>query len=150
MGAPFEGGPLERFVWKLLGRTADGCLRWTDDTQMTIDLAESILEHNALNLDALAKRFADSYRWSRGYGAGAARLLKRIRKGQSWQQASTTIYKDGSYGNGAAMRAAVLALFYPKDQLALIAAARDSARITMPIHSASMEPCYSQLLLTAC
>jgi hypothetical protein len=39
LGAPYEGGPLERLVWRLIGRTSDGCLRWTDDTQMALDLA---------------------------------------------------------------------------------------------------------------
>ena len=43
MGAPYEGGPLERAIWRLIGKTRDGCSRWTDDTQMAIDLAESLL-----------------------------------------------------------------------------------------------------------
>ena len=38
LGAPYEGGVLERAVWRLLGRTRAGELRWTDDTQMSLDL----------------------------------------------------------------------------------------------------------------
>jgi poly(ADP-ribose) glycohydrolase ARH3 len=130
LGAPHEGGPLERFVWWLIGRTSNGCLRWTDDTQMALDLAESLLENDGVQSEALAKRFAGSYRWSRGYGPGAARVLKRIRRGEPWQQASKAVYAEGSYGNGAAMRAPVLALFFARDRAGLLAAARDSARIT--------------------
>ena len=55
--------------------------QWTDDTQMALDLAESLLKEGGVHPDTLAKRFADSYRWSRGYGPGAARVLKRIRRG---------------------------------------------------------------------
>jgi poly(ADP-ribose) glycohydrolase ARH3 len=130
LGAPHEGGPLERLVWRLIGRTADGCLRWTDDTQMALDLAESLLEQDGLHPDELARRFAVSYRWSRGYGPGAARVLKRIRRGHPWQQASTAVYAGGSYGNGAAMRAPVLALFFAGDRDGLIATARSSAAVT--------------------
>jgi poly(ADP-ribose) glycohydrolase ARH3 len=130
LGAPYEGGPLERLVWWLIGRTSDGCLRWTDDTQMALDLAESLLGEDGVCPNALAKRFASSYRWSRGYGPGAARVLKRMRRGQPWQQASKAVFASGSYGNGAAMRAPVLALFFAHDRDGLIAAARNSARVT--------------------
>ena len=44
--APHEGGLLERLVWRVIGRTSDGCLRWTDDTQMALDLAESLLSED--------------------------------------------------------------------------------------------------------
>jgi ADP-ribosylglycohydrolase len=130
LGAPYEGGLLERLVWRVIGRTSNGCLRWTDDTQMAIDLAESLLEEDGTRPEALAKRFASSYRWSRGYGPGAARVLKRIRRGEPWETAAKAVYAEGSYGNGAAMRAPVLALFYARDRNGLIAAARTSARVT--------------------
>lgn len=130
LGAPHEGGPLERLVWRVIGRTSDGCLRWTDDTQMALDLAESLLSDGGVHPEALAKRFASSYHWSRGYGPGAARVLKRIRRGEPWERASTAAFAGGSYGNGAAMRAPVLALFFVRDREGLIAAARNSARVT--------------------
>ena len=37
LGAPYEGGVLERLLWRLIGKTSQGEMRWTDDTQMTID-----------------------------------------------------------------------------------------------------------------
>ncbi len=130
LGAPHEGGPLERFVWWWIGRTSDGSLRWTDDTQMALDLAESLLADNGVHPESLATRFASSYRWSRGYGPAAGKVLKRIRRGEPWQQASKSVYADGSYGNGAAMRAPILALFYSQQRDKLIAAAQSSARVT--------------------
>ncbi len=130
LGAPYEGGLLERLVWRFIGRTSDGCLRWTDDTQMTLDLAESLLNEDGVRSAALAQRFASSYRWSRGYGPGAARVLKRIRRGEPWETAAKAVYTEGSYGNGAAMRAPVLALFFARHRDGLIAAARSSARVT--------------------
>lgn len=128
-GAPHEGGVVERFVWRLVGKTSEGKRRWTDDTQMTIDLAESSLAHHGINQDDLVQRFAASYSWSRGYGPGAAKLLKQIKRGADWRTANRAIYPEGSYGNGAAMRAPLLGLVY-QDHAAVLDAAQRTAEIT--------------------
>lgn len=130
LGAPLEGGPIERLLWRLIGHTRAGQMRWTDDTQMSLDLAASLIAHGGLDCDDAARRFAGSYRWSRGYGPGAAKLLKRIAAGAPWQQANRSVYPNGSYGNGGAMRAPVIGLFFAADSEAVQANARDSARIT--------------------
>jgi len=130
MGAPYEGGPLERLFWGIVGRTGSGELRWTDDTQMTLDLAESLLEEGRVNPDAVAARFASSYNWWRGYGPGTSRVLREIRRGKDWRVAARGAMHGGSYGNGAAMRSAVLALFFPIDRREIVEAARKAAEIT--------------------
>jgi poly(ADP-ribose) glycohydrolase ARH3 len=114
LGAPYEGGVLERALWRLLG-AFNRSYRWTDDTQMSIDLIEHLLEYKTLNQNQLAIRFAKSYRFSKGYGPGAAKVLKLIAQGVPWQQANTAIYKEGSFGNGGAMRAPVIGLLFAKD-----------------------------------
>lgn len=129
-GAPYEGGFIERLLWRLIGKTRRGEDRWTDDTQMALDLAESLLECGRLDQDALARRFAAGYRWSRGYGPGAARLLRRIARGHDWRQANRSVYREGSYGNGAAMRAPVVGLYFAHRPDELAGAARASAEIT--------------------
>ena len=130
MGAPFEGGPLERGLWRVLGRTRSGEMRWTDDTQMTLDLAGSFLAMGRIDGDDLARRFARSYRWSRGYGPGAAKLLKSLRRGADWRVANRSVFRDGSFGNGGAMRAPVLALFIRDDREALLRATEEQAVVT--------------------
>ncbi len=97
---------------------------------MSINIAESILKEGCLNQKDIAERFTNSYRWRRGYGPSTAKLLKRIRRGQTWEEASKSVYPSGSYGNGAAMRAPVLALFFPNDVKALIHATQRTAEIT--------------------
>ena len=130
LGAPHEGGVLERCIWWLIGRTLDGRRRWTDDTQMSLDLAESLLVENSLSQDDLARRFAQSYAWSRGYGPSTARLLRRIQRGEPWAQASRANHPEGSWGNGAAMRAPVIALFFAYEPERLVDVARASAQVT--------------------
>ena len=129
-GAPYEGGPVERLLWRLIGTTSQGEMRFTDDTQMSLDLAESLIDKGALDPDDVARRFASSYHWSRGYGPGAAKLLKRIAKGQPWHQANRAIFPAGSFGNGGAMRAPIIGLFHAGHPDRLADAAFLSARIT--------------------
>ena len=130
LGAAYEGGPLERLVWRAIGRTREGRIRWTDDTQMSLDAAESLIANGRLDPDDLALRFARNYRWSRGYGPSAARLLKRVARGMHWREANRTEHPEGSFGNGGAMRAPVVGLFYAGRRDDLAAAARLSASIT--------------------
>ncbi len=113
LGARYEGGVLERALWKVVGRTAGGKLRYTDDTQMAMDIAVSVLRCGEVNQDDLARQFARSYRWSRGYGPSAAVLLRKIRAGTPWQDVNRAKFPTGSYGNGAAMRAPIIALLHP-------------------------------------
>lgn len=129
-GAPYEGGILERALWRLLGHT-NGKMRWTDDTQMTINVIESLVESGLINQDNLAKKFAESYQWSRGYGPGAAKLLKRIKRGQPWIKANRSVFRDGSLGNGGAMRAPVLGIYFAaNNDQTIVRAAHQCAEIT--------------------
>ena len=112
LGAPFEGGILERLLWRAIGKTKQGKIRWTDDTQMSVDVIESYLSKGTIDQDDLAVRFAKSYHWSRGYGPGTAKLLKRVRRGDDWYNANRSIYRAGSFGNGAAMRAPIVGLIF--------------------------------------
>jgi poly(ADP-ribose) glycohydrolase ARH3 len=112
-GASYEGGPIERLLWRLIGKTSSGKKRYTDDTQMSIDIAQSFLKEGKIEQDSIARHFAKSYRWSRGYGPSAAKLLKGIRSGIPWQSLNREKYKEGSKGNGAAMRAPVVVLCRP-------------------------------------
>lgn len=121
---------LERLLWRLIGRTKTGEMRWTDDTQMSLDVIESLVVRNDVDPDDLANRFAASYRWSRGYGPGTAKVLRRISRGEPWQRANRAVHADGSFGNGAAMRVPVIGLFYAGRPTELDDAARRSAVVT--------------------
>lgn len=129
LGAPYEGGPIERFVWRIVGKSA-GFPRWTDDTQMSIDVAQILLKYKTINQFELANKFAQSYKWSRGYGPSTVKVLKAIKSGSDWKSASTRQFKDGSFGNGAAMRTPPIALFFYKDINLLLDETRKAAEIT--------------------
>jgi ADP-ribosylglycohydrolase len=106
---------------------------WTDDTAMAIGLYEVLGELGRVDQDALAKRFAARFAAQphRGYGAGAYRLLTAVHTGGDWRRASRSVFRDGSFGNGSAMRIAPLAGYFAQDDYAVVAEqARLSAEVT--------------------
>ncbi len=133
IGAPFEGavsafpGSLER-----LGEP-DSPLRYTDDTHMTLGVAESLVQRRGFDGAHMAAVFARNYAeepW-RGYGAGPPEVLRLIGQGVPWDRAAMKLFAgSGSFGNGAAMRVAPAALFaFPElDRVALLA--RQTSMIT--------------------
>jgi len=110
MGAPFEGrARVERGeVETLLESTST--LTWTDDTHMALTLGEAVVvAGDDLDAEALGDLFARAYRaepW-RGYGAGPPQVFAMAEAGRSYLDAAASLFAGtGSYGNGAAMRAA--------------------------------------------
>ncbi|PHS11967.1 MAG: hypothetical protein COA78_08915 [Blastopirellula sp.] len=103
---------------------------YTDDTQMTICVAESLLKDGRINRENLAQNFSESYDTWRGYGAGTRAVLNAIYTGATVEDASVAEFSEGSYGNGAAMRVAPLGLYFPKNQELLRSAVHDASSIT--------------------
>ena len=128
--APYEGGLIERLLWRFIGKTKAGENRYTDDTQMSLDVAKSFFENTGVDQDHLARTFASSYKWSRGYGPGTAGILKNIKNGVKWQDVNRLRYPQGSYGNGAAMRAPVVALYYYGNEADIVVAVQKVSEIT--------------------
>jgi ADP-ribosylglycohydrolase len=125
-------GPPDR-MQAFIARRAEpgGVWRWTDDTAMAISIVDELDENGAIDQDALAGRFAESFDPGRGYGAGAYKILSAIGEGTHWRHASCTIFGgEGSFGNGAAMRVAPLGAFFAEDLDRCVAQARQSAEIT--------------------
>ncbi len=136
--APFDGGSASRFAWKVAGRTLRRKRRFTDETQMALDLADSLIAQGQLDVDDLALRLAAGYRRRRKYEPATAKLLKKIKKGEHWQDAGDGLHPEGFFGNGGAARAPVIGLFYANRLDELEEVARDSARATHA-HPLAME-----------
>lgn len=92
--------------------------RWTDDTAMAISIVEQLAEQGTIEPDALAASFVRRFQLEpdRGYGVGAADLLSRVAAGGAWrEEAARLFHGKGSFGNGAAMRAAPIGAFFAPD-----------------------------------
>ncbi|MEM9702227.1 MAG: ADP-ribosylglycohydrolase family protein [Planctomycetota bacterium] len=118
LAAPWEGipadliyqnGPAERIV----AEPGRRMLRYTDDTQMTVGVIETLIAHGRIDVLHLAGRFAANYHPDRGYGQGARRIINAIGAGEDWETLAETLFNgEGSLGNGAAMRSAPIGLFF--------------------------------------
>jgi poly(ADP-ribose) glycohydrolase ARH3 len=154
LGAPFERMsrvPPER----LAGLVQDpGLLRYTDDTHMTLGLAESLVACRGFNGAHMAETFVRNFEVEprRGYGSGPPEVFRLLRQGVSWDRAGRTLFSGaGSFGNGAAMRVAPAALFAFPNPGRAAQLARDAAMIThthqMGVEGAALQACAVTLLL---
>lgn len=106
---------------------------YTDDTQMMIAVAESLVECRSFDGEDMARRFVTSFDPRRGYGPGTIKALRALRTGMAWDQVGKALFKGtGSFGNGAAMRTAPIALLHHTDPAAL---RRDTERAASITHA---------------
>ena len=95
--------------------------RYTDDTQMTLSVVSGLRQFGVIEQNALAASFAERYEYERGYGPSMHRLLAAIRDGESWQDVAAAQFGgQGSYGNGAAMRAAPIGAYFADDMAKVV------------------------------
>jgi ADP-ribosylglycohydrolase len=85
-----------------------------------------------IDQDQLAARFAARFAADpmRGYARGAAHLLERVGRGESWRGIAPTLFGSGSFGNGGAMRVAPLGAFFAADLPRVVREAAASAEVT--------------------
>jgi poly(ADP-ribose) glycohydrolase ARH3 len=103
---------------------------YTEDTEMMINVAESLLEVGEVDPDDLAARFGAHLSPMRGYNPGALEVMYALQQGRDWRDANRIVFEDGSYGMGGSARAAPVGLFYHDVLDDLIEAAALSARPT--------------------
>ncbi|MDQ7825928.1 MAG: ADP-ribosylglycohydrolase family protein [Candidatus Eremiobacteraeota bacterium] len=105
--------------------------QFTDDTIMSLDVAEWLLEDPQLDGKSLLTRFNQSFRPARRYGSGTALILESFeRNPPDWRALATLMFPEGSYGNGSAMRAGPIGCYFHRDPAGLIKAARTSSITT--------------------
>ena len=148
LGARFEGGPsVGESGLAHLGQVLS-VLRYTDDTQMTLGMAESLVQRKGFDGAHMSRLFAQHFReepW-RGYGAGPPQVFSLIEQGIPWDQAARVLFGgSGSFGNGAAMRVAPAALLGSHALEQVITLSKQTAVIThsheLGIEGAVLQAC---------
>lgn len=84
--------------------------QYTDDCQMSIMVAESLIANNRFNPKDLSERYVD---WiysgrARGFGRTTKSAIDNLKNGAHYSSSGI----EGSFGNGTAMRAAPFGTFY--------------------------------------
>lgn len=134
LGAPFEGhAGLVSAAEIAAAAQGTATLRFTDDTAMTMALADSLLRMGGVDEDDLARAFADEWALAprRGYSSKTAQFLAAVHAGVPWRDAQRLAgVEPGRASNGAAMRVAPAALHAAGRIDETLEAARRSARVT--------------------
>jgi len=83
--------------------------QFTDDTQMSLALAASLLEKRFYDPEHASKKYLAWFQSgdARGMGGSTRKALARLATGTPWYQAG----ENGAEGNGTAMRAAPIGMF---------------------------------------
>jgi len=145
LGAPVEGLSAAQ-IRRRHGRVtaiipgADGFSRYTDDTELTLALARSLLRC-AGRVDAgdCAAACAAAFDPRRGYGRSAVTVLQALQAGADWQETGGLLFPGGSFGNGAAMRIAPLGLLYGTSPPAELRQAVKDAVAATHVHPEAIE-----------
>jgi len=133
LGHPVEGHRTVSEMYLEEIRTKPRSLVYTDDTAMSIAVAESLLGCDGFDGADMAKRFADEYQANpfRGYGRNVVDVFERVSNGVHWETAAQVQFDGtGSYGNGAAMRVGPVALWAYPDLETTRRVAAETARVT--------------------
>ena len=121
-----------------------GC--YTDDTEMTLALARSLIECKGIDAENCSRRYAEAFTPERGYGRSAVKILEALAAGTDFRKTGSLFFPDGSFGNGAAMRIAPVGLLYGSwDQNVLRQAVFDAVRCTH-VHPEAVEAACLQAL----
>ncbi len=129
-GAGFEGMSPDRAEFHMSNLSKKFPRSYTDDTDMTLALAESIIQSGKIDPEDIASQFSLTCDLTRGYAMGTIKAVLALRAGMNWDQVARIVFENGSFGNGAAMRVSPVGLFYHHDLEALQKAAIEQANIT--------------------
>lgn len=102
--------------------------QFTDDSQLSILVAESLIDRSGFDPEDLAARYVD---WiesgvARGYGRTTLLAVNNLKSGKLWNESGV----PGSYGNGTAMRAAPFGVYFRNDLYALQSIVKMDSAIT--------------------
>lgn len=102
--------------------------QYSDDSQLSIIVAESLLASSGFNPDDLSSRYVD---WmvsgcARGWGRTTALAIENLKSGMHWTASGI----PGSEGNGSAMRAAPFGIYFRNDLKSLVEICKLDSGIT--------------------
>lgn len=119
-----------------------GC--YTDDTQMTLALATSLIERGRVEAEHVSATYAEFYEPWRGYGGGAHQVMRALRRGADYRETGRMQFPEGSFGNGGAMRIAPVGLAYRRAGPDILHQAVEDALVCTHVHPEAVDGAFIQ------
>lgn len=88
---------------------------YTDDTQLTLSVANALIEKKGFDLDVMAKHHVSAFKESiAGWGGTTREAIAKIINGVSPKESGNIIDKENprGYGNGTVMKCAPMGIYY--------------------------------------
>ena len=120
LGANLEKVPMadikERYgrVSDFIGSAGRPLGQYTDDSEMTLALASSLVHRNGIDPAYCATAYAYFYQLpaTRGYGGTTKKILKALSQGVDYRTTGTLFLPGGSFANGGVMRIAPIGVAF--------------------------------------
>ena len=116
--------------------------QYTDDTLMSIALSKSLIQCGEFDPEDVAREYLAWYNTknTRGIGSTTAESIVNLKLGKTWTDSGALFQPDGTPtgGNGTAMRASPIGLFYRNEPEMLMISAVKDATITHNSHEPKM------------
>jgi poly(ADP-ribose) glycohydrolase ARH3 len=119
-----------------------GC--YTDDTQMTLALATSLVKKGIADPEDISLEYAEYYEPRRGYGAAAHIVMGALLDGADYRKTGRMQFPTGSFGNGGAMRIAPVALAYRHASDDVLHQAVEAALVCTHVHPEAIDGAFIQ------
>jgi ADP-ribosylglycohydrolase len=85
---------------------------WTDDTQLSLVMAESLIASHGINLDDIAEKHVRAMQETTlGWGGSTIESVYRLTNGVHWSKSGKSSKAGGGCGNGVAMKVAPLGIW---------------------------------------
>ena len=119
-----------------------GC--YTDDTQMALALATSLIEQGRVDAAHVSAKYAEFYEPWRGYGGAAHRVMRALQHGADYRGTGRLQFSEGSFANGGAMRIAPVGLAYRHAADEALHGAVEDALVCTHVHPEAIDGAFIQ------
>lgn len=119
-----------------------GC--YTDDTQMTLALATSLVECSRVDAEHASAKYAEFYEPWRGYGGAAHQVMRALQQGADCRTTGRMQFPEGSFANGGAMRIAPVGLAYRHAAPDALHQAVEDALVCTHVHPEAVDGAFVQ------
>lgn len=119
---------------------------FTDDTEMTIALAASLVSCKAIDGHHCATAYARAFvaQPRRGYGPSVSQILDLLARGADFRTTGRAVFSQGSYANGGAMRIAPVGLAFRHASEDILYRAVEVALLCTHVHPEAVDGAFIQ------